>query len=40
VAEFIHRGVGIAKEINATASGKKLADFKVRGRVRGGLGVG
>jgi glycine hydroxymethyltransferase len=28
VAEFIHRGVGIAKEINATASGKKLADFK------------
>ena len=28
VAEFIHRGVGIAKEINATAGGKKLADFK------------
>ena len=28
VAEFIHRGVGIAKEINATATGKKLADFK------------
>jgi len=28
VAEFIHRGVAIAKEINATATGKKLADFK------------
>ena len=28
VAEFIHRGVGIAKEINAAATGKKLADFK------------
>ena len=28
VAEFLHRGVAIAKEINATATGKKLADFK------------
>ena len=28
VAEFIHRGVGIAKEVNASGVGKKLADFK------------
>jgi len=28
VAEFIHRGVGIAKEINGSGIGKKLADFK------------
>jgi len=28
VAEFIHRGVGIAKDINASGVGKKLADFK------------
>merc|ERR1719326_1183905 len=28
VAEFIPRGVAIAKEINAAAAGKKLADFK------------
>ena len=29
VAEFIHRGVGIAKEINgADGVGRKLADFK------------
>ena len=28
VAEFIHRGVGIAKDINGLATGKKLADFK------------
>merc|ERR1719217_1390113 len=30
VAEFIHRGVGIAKEINASGIGKKLADFKAK----------
>jgi len=31
VAEFIHRGVGIAKEINgADGVGRKLADFKAR----------
>jgi len=29
VAEFIHRGVQIAKEVNASGIGKKLADFKV-----------
>ena len=28
VAEFIHRGVQIAKEVNASGIGKKLADFK------------
>merc|ERR1719311_235709 len=28
VAEFIHRGVGIAKDINGSGIGKKLADFK------------
>lgn len=28
VAEFIHRGVLIAKDINASGIGKKLADFK------------
>jgi len=28
VAEFIHRGVAIAKEVNASAGGKKLVDFK------------
>jgi len=28
VAEFIHRGVVIAKEVNASCAGKKLADFK------------
>merc|ERR1719203_147569 len=28
VAEFIHRGVVIAKDINASGIGKKLADFK------------
>merc|ERR1719387_1663604 len=28
VAEFIHRGVGIAKEVNGSGIGKKLADFK------------
>merc|ERR1712087_154143 len=28
VAEFIHRGVGIAKELNSSGIGKKLADFK------------
>jgi len=28
VAEFIHKGVGIAKEINSSGVGKKLADFK------------
>jgi len=28
VAEFIHRGVTIAKDINASGIGKKLADFK------------
>ena len=28
MAEFIHRGVGIAKEVNASGIGKKLADFK------------
>merc|ERR1712216_871819 len=28
VAEFIHRGVGIAKDINASGIGKKLVDFK------------
>merc|ERR1719478_1800722 len=28
VAEFIHRGVGIAKEVNASGIGKKLAEFK------------
>merc|ERR1719453_2598143 len=28
VAEYIHRGVGIAKEINASTAGKKLKDFK------------
>merc|ERR1712216_35009 len=29
VAEFIHRGVQCAKEVNASGIGKKLADFKV-----------
>eukprot|EP00316_Scyphosphaera_apsteinii_P004747 CAMPEP_0119308492 /NCGR_PEP_ID=MMETSP1333-20130426/11280_1 /TAXON_ID=418940 /ORGANISM="Scyphosphaera apsteinii, Strain RCC1455" /LENGTH=503 /DNA_ID=CAMNT_0007312277 /DNA_START=51 /DNA_END=1562 /DNA_ORIENTATION=+ len=28
VAEFIHRGVGIAKKLNSSGIGKKLADFK------------
>ena len=28
VAEFIHRGVAIAKDINGSGIGKKLADFK------------
>ena len=28
VAEFIHRGVQIAKEVNSSGIGKKLADFK------------
>uniref|UniRef100_A0A7S4BH95 Serine hydroxymethyltransferase n=1 Tax=Chrysotila carterae TaxID=13221 RepID=A0A7S4BH95_CHRCT len=28
VAEIIHRGVGIAKEINGSGIGKKLSDFK------------
>jgi glycine hydroxymethyltransferase len=28
VAEFIHRGVVIAKDINGSGIGKKLADFK------------
>jgi len=28
VAEFIHRGVGVAKEIKASGVGKKLVDFK------------
>ena len=28
VAEFIHRGVEIAKEVNSSGIGKKLADFK------------
>merc|ERR1712216_1119404 len=28
VAEFIHRGVVIAKDINSSGIGKKLADFK------------
>jgi glycine hydroxymethyltransferase len=28
VAEFIHRGVGIAKAVNASGIGKKLVDFK------------
>ena len=28
MAEFIHKGVGIAKEINSSGVGKKLADFK------------
>jgi len=28
VAEFIHRGVGVAKEINSSGVGKKLVDFK------------
>jgi len=28
VAEFIHRGVGIAKTVKEAAQGKKLADFK------------
>ena len=28
MAEFIHRGVQIAKEVNASGIGKKLADFK------------
>ena len=28
VAEFIHRGVAIAKDVNASGIGKKLADFK------------
>merc|ERR1711871_1883104 len=28
VAEFIHRGVGLAKEVNSSGIGKKLADFK------------
>merc|ERR1711907_905551 len=28
VAEFIHRGVAIAKEVNAATQGKKLKDFK------------
>jgi len=28
VAEFIHRGVAIAKDINAATPGKKLKDFK------------
>ena len=26
--QFIHRGVAIAKEVNASGIGKKLADFK------------
>ena len=28
MAEFIHRGVQIAKDINGSGIGKKLADFK------------
>ena len=28
VAEFIHRGVQIAKDVNSSGIGKKLADFK------------
>jgi len=28
VAEFLHRGVAIAKEVNESGIGKKLADFK------------
>ena len=28
VAEFIHRGVGIAKDVNSSGIGKKLVDFK------------
>ena len=28
MAEFIHRGVAIAKDVNASGIGKKLADFK------------
>jgi len=28
VAEFIHRGVGVAKEVNSSGIGKKLVDFK------------